>query len=322
MIEGQNESKAPSTFVESKKYIGVASVSVLAINPNNAKLRKYGYDIPLDAEEREYLYLREKDGKIVKSTRISLLCQIHDLPDKPVVTLDFWVRPDIFINKDGSKCKVIDYYGQTAWGTKSEVKSGAIPQYASGPAKIKTPYRPCHFGESALITFVMKYDNLTPLQVYDKNLKVYVDTTNPGRFAFDNWAALADGDVTELAKYLSMFPNQKLKVILGVSTTSDNKSFQTFMMPDSISESGYISNGVSADTNTGSYSMAEKAIKRWHENNPDQTVEFSSMPVMEWVVSASEVHDNSESDLSAGVSLPSQEEMSALNPDNEDDLPF
>ena len=306
MIENFNATKNSSSenYVETKKYIGVASINVLSVNPSNNTLRMYGWQIPEDAEEPKYV-TTNNEGK--KSARVRFLVQIQDLSDKPVIALDFWIRPDIQFNKDQTKCVVIDSYGRTAYATKADVQSHSIPQYSNGPAQIASDYKPAHVGEEALIAFIMKYLNVTPLKTFIKASNSWVDSKNPGRLTIDRWNDLCNGNVNEVKEYLKLQPENRVKVILGIRTTDDNKSFQTFL------SSTFISNGARVDITTGEYSSARKAIDRWAEYHSGSS--FSATPVKEWSQSATEVVDNSSSDM------PNFNDP-AYTAEVEDDLPF
>lgn len=289
MITGNNASKNASTteYVDIRKYMGVASISVLALNPNNAKLRSFGWQIPEGAEEPKY---QTVDAEGRKSARLRMLVQIQDLDEKPVIALDFWVRPDVMFNKDQTKCKVIDSFGRTAYGTKAEVQNKQIPQYSNGPAKISSDYKPCHSGEEELVLFLMKYLNVTPLSIFDRMKKDWVPTKNPGHVTIDRWRNLCEGDVSEIASAIAMQPDNRVKVILGVRTTDDNKTYQTFL------STTYIGNGALPDRNTGEYAAARKAIDKYIENHPNTAanIEFTATPVREWTVEATEVKENDE----------------------------
>ena len=306
MIENFNATKNSSSenYVETKKYIGVTSINVLSVNPSNNTLRMYGWQIPEDAEEPKYV-TTNNEGK--KSARVRFLVQIQDLSEKPVIALDFWIRPDIQFNKDQTKCVVIDSYGRTAYATKADVQSHSIPQYSNGPAQIASDYKPAHVGEEALIAFIMKYLNVTPLKTFIKASNSWVDSKNPGRLTIDRWNDLCNGNVNEVKEYLKLQPENRVKVILGIRTTDDNKSFQTFL------SSTFISNGARVDITTGEYSSARKAIDRWAEYHSGSS--FSAAPVKEWSQSATEVVDNSSSDM------PNFNDP-AYTAEVEDDLPF
>jgi hypothetical protein len=295
MIENANASKQPSNgeFIDIKKYIGVASLNVVAINPNNEKLRMYGWNIPEGADEPVYIKTFEKDGKQQQMTRIRFLVQIQDLEDKPVTYLDFICKPEFSQNNPEpnsgklKKWKIIDSYGRTAWATKEEIEGHKIPQYTNGPANISTPYKICHPGEEELISFLYKYLNITPLQIFDRTKQTWVTTTNPGRLTIDDWKSICDGNTKELAYYVSQFPQNCVKVVLGVQTTDDNKTYQTFL------NTGYIGNGSRPNMGTGEYDAARKLIDKYYSTRDQSQYSFSAAPVREWTVTASKVEDNS-----------------------------
>lgn len=291
MIENVNASREASAsmdFTNFNKYIGVASVNILAINPNNEKLRKLGWSVPEGADEPKYIFEgTDNNGKAVKSARVRLLAQIQDLEDKPIVSLDFWCRSNVMVNKTGDKAKIIDAYGRTAWATKPEIEQKKIPLYSNGQAaNISTPYKLCHQGEEELVRFLYKYLNITPLQLFNRQKNAWENTKNPGRLTIDNWQKLCDGDVTEIASYLAMMPNNKVKVVLGVNARDDNKSYQTFLTD------GYIGNGASININTGEYDSARKLIDKFREqrNNAD-SYSFAATPIKVYEQTATDVQE-------------------------------
>lgn len=291
MIENYNESKNPfeGEVIDYKKFIGVGSVNVISVNPNNETLRNYGWNIPEDADEQKYVYEKMKDGKVSKSTKIRLLVQVTDMETKPIIPMDFWIGPEPMMSADGKKAQVIDDFGRTAWGNiQEELKKGLIPQYANGPASISTGYHACHRGEEALTRFVFRYMNITPLQRFDRVLQDYVDTKNPGKFRFDNWNRLCTGDVSELVSVFKLQPENRIKVIFGISTTDDNKTYQTFL------NSAYVNNAVSPDKNTGVYTSAQNAIDKYFTRRGETNETFSAAPIKLWSTTATEeIKDNS-----------------------------
>ena len=290
MVDNFNASKNPSNseFTDIRKYIGVASISIVAINPNNEKLRQFGWSIPEDADEPKYVTVNA-EGK--RSARVRFMAKIEDLDDKPIVALDYWVRPEVWVNKEGTKAQIIDTFGRTAWGTKDEIRAHRIPQYKDGPAQISSDYKYSHPGEEDLVKFLMKFLNVTPLTMLDRKTNEWVPTKNPGHLTIDKWDKVCSGDVTELAEYVALKPENKVKVVLGIRTTEDNKSYQTFL-------SGcYIGNGALPDRQTGDYVTAQNAINR-ARNDAEKAqrafpFQFSSSPVKEWGVTATEVTDHS-----------------------------
>lgn len=327
MIENINDSKTPRSgeFVDVKKFIGVGSVNIVAINPNNATLRKYGWAIPDDADERSYVYTKDKNGNPDNKAKVRFLLQIQDLKDKPVVPFDIWIRPEAFLDKTGQKCKVIDAYGRTAWASKEEYKAHKIPRYTNGPADIDSHYAACHPGESELVTFLMRYLNCTPLTEFNRTTKAWEPTSAPGKLTIDNWKELCVGNVNELKQYVASKPENRLKLIFGVETLDNNHTVQRFMVPSSIKDRGYIGNGASPDTATGEYIQARKAIDAWLKDNNESTVTFTASPIREWVETATDVDDNSSKmfDSEGNYTADDLPEDIPMGPDSfGNDLPF
>ena len=313
MITNTSESKEPveGVFLNIPKYVGVGSVNVKAVNPDNETLKKYGWTIPDGAKEQEYVYTTDKDGNPTPpSARICLLVQIQDCEDKPIVTLPFWIRPEVMTsNANGvQKAKIIDNYCRSAWATKEEIETKNIAKYENGREKVDNNFRFCHFGEAEILLFLQRYLGCTPYEVYDRNLNKYVKAKNPSTVLFDDWNALCSGNVKELVGYLADKPNNRTKVVFGVRVTPDNKAYQVFLTDT------FINNGSLPDKTTGEYTAARKAIDKYVEyqqkRNTEDTFVFSAAPVKKWETTASVVSDNSNSPEIPGMS------------DTEEDLPF
>lgn len=320
MIENNNPSKMPISgeFLDIKKYIGVASVSILAVNPTNAVLRKYGWDISDTAEEPKYSYLKQnEDGSYEQFARVRFLLRINDLDEKPVVPYDIWIRPEFIVGKNSGKCRVIDSFGRTAWATKEEIQARAIPQYSNGPASISNDYKGCHPGQEKLICLLYKYLNITPLQVYDKNTDSWKDSKNPGRLTIDHWKDLCDGNADELVEYLSLQPDNRMKIIFGVRTDENNHTYQVVLDDcDGTTKMSFIGNAVTPDKQSGVYSLARKRIDEYFDKNKDSGYTFSAKPVREWTTTPTDVKE------STAPSSPNGTASNASIQETEEDLPF
>lgn len=295
MVENYNKtSEFSGEYVDVKKYVGVGSVSILAVNPKNSTLRKYGWSVPEGAEEPAYTFTREVDGQMENYAKVRFLLRINDFVDKPVVAYDIWIRPGFVIGKNSGKCKIIDSYGYTAWATQEDIQKKQIPQYATGPAQIHSDYKGCHPGQDKLVAFLMKFLNVTPLQTYDSRRGEWTNTTNPGRLTIDNWKALCNGDAKEIEEYIRYQPDNLIKLIFGVRTNEENKTYQVVLDDcDGSRKTPFLANSQRPDKQTGEYSTARKRIDDYfksHENADNIT--FSALPVREWKETATEVKDN------------------------------
>ena len=286
MIENFNES---TTAVESSfpRFIGVSSVKVVAINPNNAKLRSLGWNIPDDVSEPEYTSVNDKGEK---QARIRIMVQALDHPSEPIIPVDFWVRPELQLSseKPGEerKCKVIDSYGRTAWVTKEQMKAHAIPEYSNGPANIAPDYKPCHRGEESLVLFVMKYLNMSPYEIFVNGGWQKAD--KPGRFTIDNWDALCNGNIKEIAEAIALKPDNRCKIIFGVKKTDDNKTFQTFY------PNMFLYNGARCNIE-GNYAQAQRELDRYYKNGGSNNV-YDANAIHEYKEQATEVKESSQFD--------------------------
>jgi len=318
MLTNSNVSRTASAeeYVDIKKYVGVGSVSIVAINPDNAKLRGFGWNIAEDAPEPTYAYNKQENA----SGRVRFLVKLEELESKPVVAMDFWIRPEIrMTGKEGDaerKCQVIDSYGRSAFATKAEFTAHKIPQYSNGPAQISSNYKPCHIGEAELVQFLMKFLNITPLQRFDRVNNKWIDNKQPGELTIDHWDKLCAGDVSEIAEYVAFQPENKVKVIFGVRSNNDNRSYQTFL------STLFLGNGAFVDKTSGVYNNAQKEINRYMDRlNPESqfTYVFSALPVHEWAITATEtVEDNSQED----IPQTDEPDFDAPAVDMGDDLPF
>ena len=322
MLTNSNVSKVASAeeYVDIKKYIGVGSVSIVAINPNNAKLKEFGWTIPDGAAEPSYAYNKEQNV----SGRIRFLVRLEELEAKPVVAMDFFIRPEIrMTSKEGDperKCQILDSYGNSAYATKAEFTSHKIPQYANGPAKIASNYKACHIGEAELVQFLMKFLNITPLQKFDRVKNEWVDNKNPGELTIDHWDKLCAGNASEIAEYVACRPDNRVKVIFGVRSNEDNRSWQTFL------STLFLGNGAFTDKTTGLYSNAQTAIDKYMDRlNPESptTFSFSASPVHEWVITASSPAESTDDSVEvAGADEDMPDFDAPAVEDDESSLPF
>ena len=289
MIECSNASKVASEvneeYVDVKKYIGVASVKVLCVNPSNAKLRSFGWSVAENAEEPKYV-IRNEMGQVT-SARVCFLVQIQDLPEKPIIPLNFWIKPGYQFTNDEKRVMIIDRYGRWAYGNvNDEVKLHKIPIGSKGtPVQISPDYKPCHSGEWEIVSFLLKHLNVTPLQT--KKNGEWVATLNPGSLVIDDWKKICEGNVKEIEGYIAHQPENMSKVVLGVRTKDNNKTYQTFL-PNT-----FIGNGARPDVTPGKYSKAATGITKFAASHPNTYMQyvFEAGPVREWKEEATKVEE-------------------------------
>ena len=219
------QGKESTEELEIKRYIGVAPVYVLAVNPNKAKLEEL-YGRSLDKEPE---YVTEKDG--VKSARIDFIVKTNaEKCDgiELITKVSFFVANDFVYGKEKTKTKVIDKYGRTAWVTKEELKEHAIPQYSTGPANIDKDYRQCYRGEEELTEFLKAYLNIDNVQTYDSATGKWKMVEHPEmcEARLDHIEDYFKSNFKELVDGVNSQPNNQVKVLFGVKTTDDHKQYQ------------------------------------------------------------------------------------------------
>lgn len=216
-----------------KRYIGIAPVKVLGVNPTKEELEKM-YDADI---QNEPSYIGESDiqvggvEKTVPSIRLDFIVQTDpEVTDGINMTtkIAFFLNKENRFNKNADKVQVIDKYGRTAWGTVEDIENKTIPEYANGPANIDADFRPALIGEEALTKFIKDYLNIPNPQNYvdgkwvDKSAKEMAECE--ARFADLN--PLFKGDVSQLREILSYQPDNKIKLAFGVKITDDNDMYQ------------------------------------------------------------------------------------------------
>ena len=276
-----------------KRYIGVASVSVLAINPLKEELEKL-YNRTLE-NAPEYIGEAEINGTKVPQVRLDFIVKADpekylDANNQP---LDFVSRVSLFIrkayryNKDNTKVQVIDKYGRTAWVTIEQAKAHEVPVYSNGLANIDKDYRPAYVGEEELIKFLIAYLNIPSCQRY-------VD----GKWVMNDADKLADseamlehiedyfkGDFSELKTIIGYQPNNKVKVLFGIRNTDDNKQYQT------VYTRMFLKNGVT------DYSRLDKDVKQTQESGALSTSEFDCTELHEYVVEGTNFASTGSNDM-------------------------
>lgn len=267
-----------------KRYIGIAPVFVLGVNPTREELSAFygGANIENDPE---YLGTAEVgpegNKKTVTQLRIDFILKTD--PERcggieTVTKAAFFLKQEYKFNKDQSKVQIIDKYGRTAWATPDQVKGKLIPQYANGPANIDVDYRPAYIGEAELTEFMKVYLNIPNPMNYIKG--AWVDKS-PSEKAdaearLDGIEAYFKGDLKELKRIISYQPKNKVKALFGVKTTSEGKEYQT------VYTQMFLRN------NSTDYSKLAKEIQDRRDNGALADTEFQMCEIKEHTIEATD----------------------------------
>lgn len=257
---------------EIKRYIGVAPVFVLAVNPTKDELEKIYNNTSDNAPE--YLSKTEVNGKEVEQVRIDFIVQTNtersngiDLKTK----LSFFLTNMPKYNRDGSKVQVINKYGETTWLSIEDAKNKVIPSNLSWFEA--ADIRPAYIGEAELTIFIKKYLNI-PNKSYRKSNGELVELENKAdaEARLDCISNYFKGDFSELKTIASLLPNNEIKCMFGVRTTDDGKMYQAVYSHE------FVKNNVT------DYSKLDEDLQNRKQNGAYSTTEFSICDLKEYTV--------------------------------------
>lgn len=218
------KTKASTEAQEFKKYVGVGSSFVLAVNPDKVELEKlYGHEI---ANEPEYV---KSDGDVA-NIRIDFIIKTdpeHCDGVEVINKASFFLYDTIAYNRDNTKVQVIDKYGNSTWAAVEDAKMNKKILTATGKeAKIAPDYHMALRGEADLVDFLKMYLNIE--DVFDYKNGSWVMKSNPQdyEFSLEHLKDYFKGDVSEIKEALALQPKNKIKLLYGVRTT-DRGQFQT-----------------------------------------------------------------------------------------------
>lgn len=274
-----------------KRYIGVGSSFVLAVNPNKAKRDELmGYESQNDPE-----YTGSDDNG--KFARVSFVVRTD-----PAVTNDieitnivsFILRPTPAYNKDQTKVQVIDKYGNSTWASAEDAKAGRKLLSANGnPMKIADQYRVACAGEADLVAFLKAYLNVDDAFNYKNGAWVLKDNAADGVFGLEHVKDYFDGDFSEIEGALKLQPNNKVKLLYGVRTTDDGKQYQAIASRGEF----ILKNG------SGSSAIArlEKSLLNAKQAGSYATTEFKVQELQEYNVEPTDLSQQASTDSSSDM---------------------
>lgn len=270
---------------EIKRYIGIASCNLVAINPNKATIDMlYGRE---SKEEPKYLGEAEINGVKLPQARIDIYFKLADkyLDDKgnPLHTI---FRKSIFLskavqsNRENTKIKVVDEFGNTAWVTNEQAVNHEVPMYSNGPASIMKDYRPLYRNEEIVMNIVKTFLRIVTIRVdANQNSMKYNNATkqweitndaSDGLIRFDTTEKFFSGDFKEIQDVPSYQPKNLVKILLGVRNV-DGKMYQDVF--DTV-----------LNNNTTDYSRIEKELNDAKANGRYADTEFRICEFQEYSV--------------------------------------
>lgn len=254
-----------------KRYIGVAPVQIVAVNPTQAQLEKlYGTEV----KAPEYRG-KSKVGE-EEYNNIRLDFYVKTVPEKEedvelLSKITFFLTDVQEFNKDKTKARVINKYGEDAWLPIEHIQAGTTPD---NMAWFDTSgMRPAYRGEKDLTAFLKNFLVIPNRTYMDKSgERKTIANLADAEAQLGEVAKYFNGDISEIREIISSQPTNKVKLCFGVRTTDDNKQYQD------------IFNRMTLRLRTTNYSKLDEEIQNAKNNGAYPDTEFSVEPLHEYVV--------------------------------------
>lgn len=259
-----------------KMYKGMAAFNIVAVNPTKAELEALtGRELE---NEPEYVGKTDEGKEQVRVVFYGKTAPDAKLNNgiEMLIPISFMLTKDYRVGQSSGKYQIIDKFGRTAWATKEEVQSKAIPQYTSGPANISADYRLAWQGEEFLIDFLIQWLNIPGPAVYKDKVWVMKKNTDDSEVSLD-MAALFKGDVKELKELVTLAAAYTVKGAVGIRTVDNENGTRQYQ---AVFTRKFAKNAVT------DYSKIDAAITEFQNAGGAPGTEFSTQPLHENVVEA------------------------------------
>lgn len=281
---------------EFKKYVGVGSSFVVAVNPNKKALEEiFGREM---ANEPEYVV----DTDNGKEARITFVVKTDPAACNGIEMINrvmFTLRNAPAYNRDQTKVQVIDKFGNSTWADTEIAKAGGKILTAGGNnAKIADDYRMACVGETDLIDFLKPYLCVGDAFNYVNGSWVLKENTDDYVFGLEHIKDYFSGDFSEIKEAIKLQPNNKVKLLYGVRTTDEGKQYQTvatrhgFVLPNYAGSRALArleselsrakDNGSYANTDFRVQELAEYTVEATNLNNAPAATDAASEGGMPW----------------------------------------
>lgn len=259
-----------------KMYKGMAAFNIVAVNPTKAELEALtGREIENDPEYVGKTDEGKEQVRVVFYAKTAPEAKLNNGIEL-LVPISFMLTKDYKVGQNSGKYQIIDKFGRTAWATKEEVQSKAIPQYSSGPANISADYRLAWQGEEFLVDFLIQWLNIPGPAVYKDKVWVMKENTDDSEVSLD-MAALFKGDVKELKELVTLAAAYIVKGAVGIRTVDNENGTRQYQ---AVFTRKFAKNAVT------DYSRIDAAITEFQNAGGAPGTEFSTQPLHENVVEA------------------------------------
>lgn len=216
-----SEGRSTESSNSFKRYTGIGNFTVLGVNPDLTTLHSWG--VMLNNEPVYTGKSTDRDGNEVEYARIVFYVKSVDHPEF-ITDVTFFVRHSPIYNRDKTKVKVIDSFGNDSWATADEIKQHKQLYGKNGKrAKITTDYRAAYRGEIEVTNFIKNLLNIEDSFRYVNEEWELKEDTSKMSCRFDNVKDWFSGDVRELIHAVSLRAGNEIKLLCGVRTDDKGK---------------------------------------------------------------------------------------------------
>lgn len=264
---------------EFKKYIGVGSSYVVAVNPTKKEFETIiGHEIQ---NEPEYLVDTDQ-GKEARVTFIVKTdpetCNGIEMVNRAIFTL----RATPAYNRDQTKVQVIDKYGNFTWVDVEVAKAGRkILDRNGNPMRMDDSYRMACVGEAALVDFLKHYLCVGNAFNYINGVWVKKDDVDDYVFSLDHIKDYFTGDFSEVKEAIALQPNNKIKLLYGVRTTDEGRQYQAVCTRENLM--------LSNNAGSNAFLRLEKELANIKNNGGYASTEYKVQELTEFNVEATDL---------------------------------
>lgn len=286
------ESKEAAAF---KRYIGVGSSKVLAVNPNKKELDELmGFE---SQGEPEYTGV---DAEGVKWARVTFIvatnpdqCNGIDVRNR----VSFTLKNAPAYNRDKTKVRVIDDYGNSVWADTEDAKAGKKILSANGNSvKIADKYRMACSGEAELVSFLKVYLCVEDAFDYVNGVWSIKNNSDSCKFGLEDIKKYFEGNFSEVKEAIALQPNNKVKLLYGVRTTDEGRQYQ-----DIATRLNFV---LRNSAGSKAYEKLEKELFNAKQSGGYPNTEFKVQDLQEWDVKATDFTQNNTTQGSEDSDMP------------------
>lgn len=267
--------------VEFKRYIGVGSSFVVAVNPNKKELETiYGRE---QANDPEYVL----DTDQGKEARVTFIVKTDPESNNGIEMINramFTLRNTPAYNKDQTKVQVIDKYGNFTWADTEVAKAGGKLLDKNGnPMRMDDSYRMACVGEVALVDFLKHYLCVGSAFNYVNSTWVKKDDADDYVFGLEHIKDYFTGNVSEIKEAIALQPNNKIKLLYGVRTSDEGKQYQAVCTRENLM--------LSNSAGSNALLRLEKELARIKDNGGYANTEYKVQELAEFNVVATDLNN-------------------------------